>query len=353
MPNYDEQKVSITLSYEAYQIIKDDMNIFIPEVNWAGFINSILSGFMDSSNASIKSASLRERQRIIDLLKSNNEPLTPTEKTIIDTLENDFRNRLRSEMKSYSTDSYITKKIRISNDNAKAINMSGDSDYFDKEDYSSAGKYIKALLEDYARQQFSIRERIIFHHTFNVINNCISSNSLLKLVYKSRDDVKSILKIKPYGILTDKLNGYHYCVGLLYDTQVDMPPLFSLRISRICSVRQLSQTSRIKPKEKAYIESQIKNSGVAYIQGTTNECEIELTPKGEKLYRSILHLRPRYKELPQPGSNGNMIYIFDCTDEQIRNYFFQFGKEAKITKPKYLKEEFFARFSDAASIYMD
>lgn len=47
------------------------------------------------------------------------------------------------------------------------------------------------------------------------------------------------------------------------------------------------------------------------------------------------------------------ILKFICTDEQIKNYFFQFGQNAEIVSPATLRQEFAEHYRAASRIYYE
>lgn len=349
MTDYREHKVSITLSHMAHRIIESDMRIF-NQGKFGHFINTVIMEYKDESIASIKIAARNERERITRILHPYGGNLSASEKELVETLVRSYVQSLRERIKSYKGESQPTKKVRINNDNAIALNLEGESDYYDKEDYLNAGSYVKSLLEDYARQPFTKREEIIFKSTITTINDCINDHRIIRVSYTGLDGQTKTFKHKPYKIVVDNLNGYHYYLGLSYGNQ-DEGKLYPMRISRICDSRPLSIRSHITSAEEHMIKKFTEGKGIAYISGDIEAIEVELTPKGVLLYNSILHLRPSVAEKPMPGHDGNLIYKFKCTPEQIRNYFFQFGKESHILKPEYLREEFFTKYNEAAEEY--
>ena len=174
MSDYIEQKVSITLSYEAYNTIESDMSIFLPGGKWATFINILIENYKDDSSASIRLASERERARLESMIHTDRSPLTQAEKQFIGRLVDAYTQDLREQMNAYGSDSGITKKIRINNSNFEALGIGQHSEYYSGNDYRNAGTYIKSLLEDYARQSFSRREEIFFLDTIRSLQSCIA-----------------------------------------------------------------------------------------------------------------------------------------------------------------------------------
>ena len=352
MAKYDEQKVSITLSNEAHNTISSDMRIFLLKENWAGFINTILGNYKDESSASIKLATERERNRIFHLISTGKRNPSETENAIVKKLITHYTQQLREEMHSFSSDSGVTKKIRICDQNFEDLALDGESDYFSNNDYRQAGLYVKAILEDYARQPFSKREEIYFCPILSEISRAIDKHCLVKINYTDRNGEKFTFKLQPYGVVTDSTNHYHYFIGIPYGEQNALKSLYTLRISRMISVKALtSYTAHLSKNEQRIIKEQIATKGVSYLQGSEEICRVELTEHGRNLYNTILHLRPRYINTPEPDSNGHAIYEFSCTQEQIRNYFIRFGKDAIILSPDTLKKEFADWYKEAAKNY--
>ena len=188
MSDYLEQKVSITLSYEAYNTIESDMSIFLPGGKWATFINILIENYKDDSSASIRLASERERTSLESRIRSGRSTLTKAEKEVIDRLVDTYTRELRAQMHAYGSDSGITKKIRINNSNFDALGIGQKSEYYSEKDYKNAGTYVKALLEEYARQSFSKREEIFFLDIIQSLQACINEKKLVRIGYMDRNN---------------------------------------------------------------------------------------------------------------------------------------------------------------------
>lgn len=350
MPDYLEKKVSITLSYEAQATIESDMSLFLPGGKFATFVNIIIANYKDASTASIRLAVKREKERLESMLTNGHAPLTKTEKQVIDRLTLAYTQSLREQMHTYRSDSGTTKKIRINNQNFEDLGIGSQSEYYAEEDYRNVGTYIKTLLEDYARQDFSHREEIFFLDIIEALQVAIREQKLVRIGYTDRNNQVSSLLFRPYGILTNRMNVYHYFVGILKDSEAESDKLYSLRISRIRSVKCLQQSGHIPLPIQEGIKKQIREKNVQYIQGDQELYRIELTERGQKMYNSILYLRPSYTAKAL-SSRGRVVYDFDCTREQIQNYFFRFGKDALILSPDSLREEFAAAYRRASRAY--
>ena len=81
-----------------------------------------------------------------------------------------------------------------------------------------------------------------------------------------------------------------------------------------------------------------------------SDIKVALSEQGYKLYKSILYLRPNAK-IDKDGDKW--ILTLSCAEEQVKNYFFQFGKEAIVISPDSLKQWFLDKYTDAAEMYQN
>ena len=175
--------------------------------------------------------------------------------------------------------------------------------------------------------------------------------NVLKLKYVNRKQQQTQITVRPYKIASSPLLQYHYLVALPADTETNKDILV-LRVSRITESKKLSRTSHITVQEQKHIDEVIRTKGIQYIVSQDSEIKVALTEQGYKLYKSILYLRP--KHINSPAHQGNIwVLTFMCAEEQIKNYFFQFGKEALVISPDHLKQWFLEKYKDAAKAYCE
>ena len=74
------------------------------------------------------------------------------------------------------------------------------------------------------------------------------------------------------------------------------------------------------------IEKELRNKGVQFMRGESQEIKIRLNEDGQKLYNRILHLRPKYIRIEEEN-----IYVFDCSLKQIEYYFLSLVKRLKLS----------------------
>ena len=107
-------------------------------------------------------------------------------------------------------------------------------------------------------------------------------------------------------------------------------------MARMNTPTMLIKTFHLNKQEISNIESQISNYSPAYLIGKPEQIKVRLTKKGKQSYQSRLYSRPEKIELLSTDDT----YVFNCTPQQIYNYFFPFGADAEIISPEYLRNRF-------------
>lgn len=349
MQNRTAQRISLSLSPEAYSTIISDMDIFQNEKNLDGFINKILMNYMETSDASISLAQEREREKFTNWIKtvSGSENISAGDSACLDRLVTGYTQELATRMNSFKNG--VPLKPRINNENYDNLYM-GTPNFQEEKYYLREGKYIKAILEEYALLTFYEREGVFFKNIIDSINDAVSIGNVLKLKYVNRKQQKTQITVRPYKIASSPLLQYHYLVALPADAE-PCKDILVLRISRITETKKLSRTSHITIQEQRYIDEVIRTKGIQYIVSQDSEIRVALTEQGYKLYKSIIYLRPKHTNITSNG--GKWILTFMCAEEQIKNYFFQFGKDAMVISPDHLKQWFSEKYIDAANAYSE
>ena len=348
MHNRSAQRISLSLSQEAYSTIISDMDVFQNGKNLDGFINRIITNYKETADASISLAKEREREKYTNWINkvSGNTKLSAEDSACIDRLIEGYTRELTLKMNSFKNGEAL--KPRIKNENYDELNM-GTSSFQEEAYYPREGKYIKALLEEYALLPFFEREGIFYKNIIDSINEAIRTGNLIKIKYVNRKQQQTQITVRPYKIAASSLLSYHYLVALPVDTKISIDILV-LRISRISEVKKLSRTSHITIQEQNHIDELIRTKGIQYMVSQGSDIKVALSEQGYKLYKSILYLRPNAK-IDKDGDKW--ILTLSCAEEQVKNYFFQFGKEALVLYPESLKQWFLDKYADAANKYKE
>ena len=334
-PQCPEGRQHISLSYYACSVVRNDSQTFMGAINYSGFINRIV---LNSMPESFEELAFEENERISNELTKYSKPgrttrLADSDIEIIDKISAAHRNYLIESFTRYPKD--VPLKIRL-NKELHDILYPLQSDWSGLRYNISQGDYIKSLVEDYARKTIFDRESIYFKSIIRDFESILNTNNDKKqsILLTLSSGERYILK--PYRLSYDYEADYHYIVGMgAAEGSKDFIPA-PYRVSRIdkYSLRSASSGSgKITDSEKKSIEQKIKENGIAYMLGKTEEFIVKLTPVGMHLYNTIFHQRPAYEHI-QKNEDGSFLLTFIATDRQITNYFFTFAHEAEIISPE-------------------
>lgn len=219
---------------------------------------------------------------------------------------------------------------------------------------------INYILEKFTALSLAEREKIFFLDYYRKISEAIKKNTMLIIKNSSIDKE---FEIKPYRLEIDDNSLSYYLIGYSRERESDSEfECYSNKLCRIkeCYIRNIEYTLSLSEKNNA--EKLLEKIGAAYmfksrsIKETENSV-IRLTERGyNDLYlRIIAHQRPiPINEPEEIIINGTKFYElkFDCSSDQIKNYFFSFGKEAIAISPPDLREIFINKYRDAIENYV-
>jgi predicted DNA-binding transcriptional regulator YafY len=223
----------------------------------------------------------------------------------------------------------------------------GDEVYYDQK----IGRYLKAVFEEYARLSYYKREQLFFQNTINIAKAAIKSRKRLKITIIASSGRQDKYDVRPHSVITDRQSLYNYLTGfssrIVKDGEnISKPKPASFRISRIKEIKVQSKSGKITEIQKAEIVNQLIKKGPSFLVGDVESIKIKLTDAGKQFYRRQFFLRPPYDEIL-----ADDIYVFHCSEGQIRSYFIKFGKNAQIIEPLSLKEYFLDFYSEACQTY--
>lgn len=355
-----EQRQHLNISTTAYETLVNDKDIFEEKGGLSGIVNRILLNYMDETEASISQAVERKRQEYIQIIQnrgsentatSDDEPaeMSPAVMKALGLLLSDYREKLINHYMNELPPREKQFNVRLQND---IYDILGPSVPLIDECYKTPGNYIRAVLEDYASKSVYQRERIYFREIYESIQSKLliptKDRPLITIRTRSASGILRDFRIKLVSLSAESDAPYHYLITLSRST-TDPDDIFkpaTFRLSRIVKMRDTPSygSGKITAKEFALLDGAIKQKSIPYLLDDTNDYAVELSPEGITMYKTILHLRPSAdNSLTENLKTGGQILHFRCTYRQIENYFFQFGKDARILFPK----EDAARFRDA------
>lgn len=229
------------------------------------------------------------------------------------------------------------------------------NEFFEIKSAGEKRQVINFLLRQYARLPFYERERIYFHKCYNEIEKCIAKNTMISLTTSKNKK----FEVKPVKIEIDEHSMSHYLIGLSREAGSNKAfDWYSTKLSRIIEYADRHEETDLTIKEICEAEERIIKYGAAYINpdnDSNKNKEVWLTEYGyEKLFlKTIARQRPIPVSVEKSEADKKYPYIlkFDCSDIQIENYFFLFGKEARVVLPDSLRKKLINKYKAALDSY--
>lgn len=184
---------------------------------------------------------------------------------------------------------------------------------------STLSEYFRKMFYSYASLPQDEREKIIFKPQYTALKEAIKSKRSVYITFNNAESRNC--EVMPYAITCAKEELHCYLIG-----SARLPMTF--RLSRIATVTLLNTSKDFSPYElKVFAKMLTYGAQFNYFDDDFEPVKVELTERGEKLYKKILIHRPVATKI-----EGN-IYHFECSHFQIVHYFVRFGKEALVLSP--------------------
>lgn len=338
----EEQKIRIALSDRAKLTMNEDMDVF-GTLKAATFINTVFANYKSEATSSI-SLYLQQREIELDRLFTGAKLDTKNKKAAIDQILSAETKNIMNRIFEYHARKGESKLYHINDDNVKYLLEDCDEQQY----FRRPGLYIRSIIEEYCALPFIKRERIYRKDIYETIERACTERRILKIKanYYGKDQ---LFYVYPYKIVPDPFHTQSYlvCYSRKAEGQEKDKIVASFSMARISSPTMLAKTFHLNKHEISNIETQIANYSPAYLIGRPEQIKVKLTKKGKQSYQSRLYSRPEKIE----SLSSDDIYVFDCTQQQIFNYFFPFGADAEIISPEYLRNRFRNTYEKAIKQY--
>ena len=332
----------MNLSQEAFDVIEHDKYEFLEKPSFSRMLNRIFELYRDSADASVDSACDTYQERIEKQLAELDD--SSEKQAVVATLRNAYRADLIYKATSYPREHSF--KFQLDRDNfAYFFDWKDPDGIYD----AKPGRYIKAVIEEYARKPLVERERIIFRELVDMVEGCIATQRALAI--HLRDG--SRYEVKPYRICVDKGYNYNYLVGLSKKAGTkEEEKITSFRLSNIVGYKSSAKSGRITDSQKKEIGHRLQSVGVQFLLLDPEIIQIKLTGQGKKMYERQAHLRPAFRSQID-NLDGTWTYEFICTQLQAQYYFFRFGPDAEVISPPELRHQFKSLYAKALEDYIE
>ena len=351
-----ENKLRISLSRRTYCVLLQDAERFTGTKKLgSGFVNRLLLNLYGIARASVGRIQNEKKQQLEKALEQIAGEEAEAEALICALQERDQQKGMDSldlSANEKTVDRIAVREpkeyfqIRVNKANLRYL--ASEEGQLERKYYGdNVGRYINALLEEYATYPYHQRERIYWKELLEKFEQAMKDHCQMKIQMNTKEK-KLILYIKPYGHCLDSEHLYNYLVVKSRAADEKEWRVASLRLTRIAEFALWKQSGILTKEERADIRSAIENKGVPYLFDTKEQEKVTvfLTEKGKSLYETILHLRPERRV-----KLDNNTFEFFCTQRQANVYFFQFGEDARILEPSDLAEDFAGRYARAAQRY--
>ena len=327
----DEQKIRIALSDRARLTMAEDMDVFCIK-KAATFINTVFNNYKYEAKSSI-SLYLQERKTELDRLFTDSKIDNDSRENAINIILSTEEQALKAKVAGYHSTKGESKLYHINDSNVEYLV----EDCKEEQYYSRPGLYLRSVIEEYCSLPFIKRERIYRKNIYEIIERACQEKCVLK-VKANYYGKEQLFHVYPYKIVPDPFHTQSYlvCYSKKDGEKEKNKIVASFSMARINVPTMLKQTFSLSIQEMNNIENQISKYSPAYLVGKPEQIEVKLTKKGKQSYQTRLYSRPEKIE----EHSTDDIYVFNCTQQQIFNYFFSFGADAEIISPKDLRDRF-------------
>ena len=348
----ESHKIRVGLSANATKVIENDATTFGIK-SFSDCFNIVITNFRENAIASKTLFLQRKEREILDSLENCDFPedvRTQVCKALLAREEEKADEKLAELSAKEPNDVYLPRYINMDN-----------IDYLENEcledaqgtTYKTPGMYLKCIIEEYCELPFHKRERIIRKDVFDLIEDAISVKDCLKIKAETKEDgliTCFTCFVKPYKIITDPLSEMSYLVcKSRRETAPGSPSeemkIASFALNRMNKPKRIkSESSRFTAEEEKEIKERLLKTPPAYLfYGEGEEIHIKLTDEGKRKYQNLLFSRP-VKDKERSTKDE---YVFFCTVNQARNYFFGFGSDAEVISPPNLRDWFARDYRNA------
>lgn len=334
---YQEARQHLSLSDAAWAVLQDDRQDFGGGRSWAGILNYVFAMYRDKADASVSVAVSRRREQLEEQLGGVVSPAARD--AVLDRLMEVYAGELAEKAMSDGAVAQQKEvfKFRLDRDNYAFREQWLDSPDAARYYGNRFSRYLRAVLEEYAAKTVYQREEIYFSQWITLILGAMEGSSLLWVELQNGN----AYEVRPYGVLGDRQETYHYLVGLSRPDGTREPEKeLIFRLSKIVKLDvSFRRSGRLTEKERTDIESSIRGKGVQFLLQQQETIRIRLTEKGRQDYGSQMHLRPAARERAEVDDGlYRWEYTFYCTEFQAKAYFLKFCGNAKVMEPQSLRD---------------
>ena len=322
-----EEKIKINISKEVNDILLKDMELFEfykkdNTLNKNDFINTLIMNYHETYQKKCNELYNHIVSKLNEEFISNS--ISSIAHSLVHSIES---NNYHSSNSKFD----VPVSIKPTKRSSKIINYIQQCHL----EGTSLSNYFRNLFASYTSLPKDKRELIIFKEQYESIQDAIQRKCKIYFTTKKNPD-KHIAS--PYALSSSKEELFNY-VLVEYKNRP-----FSFRLSRMNQVVVLNEEAIIDKNCLNFLEK-MKRNGPQFAYEKESEICVRLIGRGKEMYKRM------YLHRPTPIRIEDDCYYFDCSKNQIIQYFYRFGRYAYIESPKELAEEMLNRYQSAARAY--
>lgn len=203
--------------------------------------------------------------------------------------------------------------------------------------HTSLSQYFRDMFEAYTAMPQDEREKIIFRDSYEKIRQAIAEDRMIYFINRrTRNRIEHT--VSPWSVASAKEELFNY---VLY--QQDGRP-GTIRLSRISGVILLNRRRDLTAESISCLK-RMEQYGPQFLIQSEREICVRLSEEGMRQYRY------RYVHRPETTRIEGNLYYFNCSENQVLQYFSRFGRHAVIISPQDLTEQMYGFHSSARKAY--
>lgn len=204
---------------------------------------------------------------------------------------------------------------------------------------SSLSEFYRNMFTSYASLPQDKREEIIFRNVVTKLNKAISDGK--KVFITTINNTGKPQELEPYAISRSKEELHIYLLAKSGNFRIP------IRISRVKSVTILNSSSNFSSEDETFF-SKMQAYGPQFSYSKNDPViKVKLSSVGVKKFQRF------YVHRPIPLTIEGDVYTFNCSQDQVIQYFSKFGGDAFILSPAETREKVMRFYSKALKYYND
>ncbi len=192
------------------------------------------------------------------------------------------------------------------------------------------------MLISYLKKPISVRERIIFKNSVEIIDSACASGRAI--TFSSIWDKTQWHEVMPFALVPSQEEMYNYLVCEEVNTKTGLAEVRSYRLNRMTNVGFGARSQPISTENKLCCERTVRIAPQYAINSDEEIC-VRLNAAGAKLYNRIYYGRPPFERIEPLADGSGYYYYFRCSPDQVFHYFRRFDNDtAQIISPTHLRK---------------